>query len=343
MSESAAPAEWLFGMRRSGERSRTCCVFLGLLLLLGGAALWRLLAGDMEIPFSGALRIVLGFEHALTPQQALVIRAVRLPRLLASLGAGASLAVSGVVLQGILVNPLAEPYTLGIASGAALGASLGIFLGGAWIPAAAFAGALAALSLSLLLAWRSGGFSPLHMVLSGIVIGSVLSAGVTLLKALAGERVAAIVLWLMGSFSGASSEGAFSVAAGAFALFAAAWWWGRDLDAISLGENRAVYLGVEERRIKGTLLVLASLATALTVASHGIIGFVGLVGPHLLRMALGPSHRVLLTASFLGGALLLTVADGVARSLGELPVGVVTSLAGGPVFCWILLRGRERV
>jgi len=178
----------------------------------------------MAIPLSGALKAVLGLEGVLTPQQALVIQAVRLPRLLASLGAGASLAVSGVVLQGILVNPLAEPYTLGIASGAALGASLGISLGGAWIPAAAFAGALAALFLSLLLAWRSGGFSPLHMVLSGIVIGSVLSAGVTLLKALAGERVAAIVLWLMGSFSGASMEGALVVAAGGFALFAAAWW-----------------------------------------------------------------------------------------------------------------------
>lgn len=327
-------------MERSAGKLLRISLFAVLLLLLGGAVLWRLLAGDMEIPFGTVLAVLSGRDETVSPQDLLIVRAIRLPRLLASLGAGASLAVSGVVLQGMLVNPLAEPYTLGIAAGAALGASLGIYLGGIWIPAAAFLGALFALGLSLFLAWRSGGASPLHMVLAGIVVSSVLSAGVTLFKALAEERVSAIVLWLMGSFSGASMEGALAIAGGGALLFAAAWWWGPDLDAISLGESRAVYLGVEEMRIKSILLVLASFATALTVSFHGIIGFVGLVGPHLLRMILGPSHRMLLAASFLGGALLLTAADGAARSLGELPVGVITSLAGGPVFCWILVRER---
>ncbi len=310
--------------------------FMALLLLLGGAVLWRLSAGEMAIPprrIAAALFSPSGVEA----NEVLVVRAVRLPRLLAALGAGASLAVSGVVLQGILGNPLADPYTLGIAAGAALGASLGIHLGGIWIQGAAFAGSLAALALVFLLSWRSVRGGALYMVLSGIVVNSVLSAGTTFLKAIAEERVSAIVLWLMGSLSGAAMTDALVTCTGAVVLFAVAEWWGRDLDAISLGEERAVSLGVDRRTVAGTLLVLASFSTALTAASFGIIGFVGLVGPHLVRMILGPSHRGLLAGSFLGGALLLTVADGVARSLGELPVGVVTALVGGPIFCWILM------
>ncbi len=229
-----------------------------------------------------------------------MVRSVRLPRLLASLGAGASLAVSGAVLRACSESPGGALH-LGIAAGAAFGASLAISLGGIWVSGAAFTGALAALGLALLLSRLSGRGSQLSMVLSGIVVSSVLSAGVTLFKALADERVSAIVLWLMGSFSGASMKDARAVCAGAALLFGAALWWGRDLDAISLGESRAVFLGVEEGKIKTVLLVLASLATALTAASFGIIGFVGLVGPHLVRQVLGPSHAPLLAASFLGG------------------------------------------
>ena len=219
-------------------------------------------------------------------------------------------------------------------------ASVGIHLGGIWVSGAAFAGALAALGLAFLLSWRARGASSISMVLSGIVVSSVLSAGVALFKAVSDDRVSAIVLWLMGSFSGASVESAAAVFCGAVLLFAAAEWWGRELDAMSLGEGRAFFLGVREKRIKITLLVLASLAAALPAASFGIIGFVGLVGPHLVRLVLGPSHRPLLAASFLGGARLLAGADGAARALGELPVGVITALAGGPVFCWILVRQR---
>ena len=312
--------------------------FTGLLLLLGGAALWRLLAGEVDLSAGRVAAILFSSAPDASPQEILVVRSVRLPRLLASLGAGASLGVSGAVLQGVLGNPLAEPYTLGIAAGAAFGASLAISLGGLWVTGAAFTGALAALGLALLLSWRTGGGGRLSMILSGVVVSSVLSAGVTLFKALADERVSAIVLWLMGSLSGASMETAAAVSLGAAVLFGGAFWWGRDLDAICLGEDRALYLGVNEPLVKGTLLVLAALSTALTAASFGIIGFVGLLGPHLVRMVLGPSHRPLLTGAFLGGAVLLALADGAARCLGELPVGVVTALAGGPVFCWILLR-----
>ncbi len=325
---------------RLAGRVSPSVLFTGLLFLLGGAALWRLLAGEMPIPFRTVLEILSGAASGASPQEIAAVRLVRLPRLFAAFGAGASLAISGVVLQGVLGNPLAEPYTLGIAAGAALGASVGIHLGGVWIPGAAFAGALGALALSLSLSRRSGGGSPAHMVLAGIVVSSFLSAGVTLLKSLAHEQLSSSDFWLMGGFSGATPEGALCVCVSAFVLFAAALWRARDLDAVSLGERRGTYLGIDERKLRGGLLALASLATAFAVSFHGIIGFVGLIGPHLLRMVLGPSHRKLLIASFLGGALLLSVADGAARALDELPVGVITSFIGGPVFCWILVRER---
>ncbi len=326
--------------RRGSGTVSPIVLFAGLFLLLGGTALWRLLAGEMPVPFGAVLGILSGDVSGASPQEIAVVRLVRLPRLFAAFGAGASLAVSGVVLQGLLGNPLAEPYTLGVAAGAALGASVGIHLGGVWLPGAAFAGALGALALSISLSRRSGGGSPAHMVLAGIVVSSFLSAAVTLLKSLADEKLSSIVFWLMGGFSGATPEGALCVCVSSAVLLAAALWWARDLDAMSLGERRGTYLGVDERNVRGCLLALASLATALAVSFHGIIGFVGLIGPHLLRMLLGPSHRKLLAASFLGGALLLSVADGTARAMNELPVGVITSFIGGPVFCWILVRER---
>lgn len=321
--------------------------------LAGGALLfaalvlvswWRLVSGTMDIPWRRVLMLLCpwcdlsGFDRG----EIVVVRMIRLPRLLASLSAGAALSTSGVVLQAMLNNPLAEPYTLGIASGAALGASIGILFGGIWVPAAAFAGALLALLTAFALAWRSGGASPLHMILAGIVVGAILSAGVTLVKVLAEDRVAAIVMWLMGSFSGASMRSSLYVLTGAVAVFLPAWFWGNQLDVMSLGEERALFLGVEERKIRVAMLLLASLATAVVVSSFGIIGFIGLVAPHLLRMLIGPSHRPLLVGSFIFGALLLAGADGLARMLGEIPVGVMTSLIGGPVFCWILLRERGR-
>ena len=265
---------------------------------------------------------------------------MRLPRFLAAAGAGGLLAVSGVVLQGLLANPLAEPYTLGIASGAAFGGALGFFFGSFAVMPAAFAGALFALWLVGVIAWRSGGGGA-YIVLAGIITNAVLSAGVTFLKAIADDKLGAIVLWLMGSLSGASPASALMAWAGAAFVFVPAFVYGRQLDAVSLGEGRGELLGVDERKLRRTLLFFASIATALAVSCFGIIGFVGLVVPHLLRTLIGPASRPLLVFSFLGGALLLSAADGLAQRMGELPVGVITALIGGPFFCWIL-AGRRR-
>jgi iron complex transport system permease protein len=306
-------------------------------------AFWRLTQGEWSIPPSKVLALLSPFsgEAELSTPEAVVVRSVRLPRLLSALGAGGLLSVAGVVLQGLLFNPLAEPYTLGIAAGAAFGGALGFAAHVSWVTPWAFAGALVALWAVQVIAWRSGG-GRAYLVLAGIVVNAFLSAGVTFLKAIADDRLGAIVLWLMGSFSGASPGASLGVWAAVLLSVPPAWFWGRQLDAVSLGEDRGSMLGVDERRLRVILLCLVSLGTAVTVGSFGIIGFVGLVVPHLLRPFIGPLHRPLLLFAFGTGGCLTALADGAAQNLGELPVGVVTALVGGPFFCRLLLRrGRE--
>ena len=310
-----------------------------LFCILTAVTLWRLTQGDWPIPPSRVFSLLSPFlsEVERSSPEAIVVRAVRLPRLLAAFGAGALLSVAGVVLQGLLLNPLAEPYTLGIAAGAAFGGAIGFVVGGFFVMPSAFIGALAAMWAVQTIASRSGG-GRVHLVLAGIVVNAFLSAGVTFLKAIADERLAAIVLWLMGSFAGASPLSA-SLAWGAAVLVTLpSWLLGRQLDAVSLGEERGSLLGVDERRLRTSLLCLISLGVGATVGSFGIIGFVGLVVPHLLRIGIGPSHRALLFFAFWGGGCLMALADGAAQNLGELPVGVITALVGGPFFCWLLLR-----
>jgi iron complex transport system permease protein len=302
-------------------------------------ALWRLTHGEMRIPASEVFRLLLSGSEEISPQS-IVVRSVRLPRLLSALGTGASLAVSGVVLQGVLQNPLAEPYTLGIASGAAFGGALVFSLSVFAVVAAAFAGALFSLCAVYILAKHAGG-GRLQIVLSGGIVSAFLSAGVTLLKAISGERLNAIVLWLMGGFSGATPHTAALVWFFAVVSLAISWAYGRQIDAMSLGEDAGSLLGVDEKKLRNALLCVVSLASAASVSFFGIIGFVGLVVPHLLRLAIGAPHRPLLFCSFLSGAVLMASADGAAQMCSELPVSVVTAIIGVPCFCWIMIRRRE--
>ena len=317
-----------------------------LLLLLAAASVWRIAMGEWAIPLPHVARLLSPWlpDAERGTAEALVIRSVRLPRLLAAVGAGGLLSVAGAILQGILSNPLAEPYTLGIAAGAAFGGALGLLFGSGpfVVTPAAFIGALAALGVVGLIAWRSGGASPAgggaQLVLAGIVANAVLSAGVTFLKAIADDKLGAIVLWLMGSLSGAGMPSAAAAWGASLLMLIPALACAPMLDAMSLGEGRGALLGVDERRVRALLLVTTSLGVAAVVSSFGIIGFVGLVVPHLLRLWVGPAHRPLLLLSFLAGGCLLAVADGAAQNMGELPVGVLTALIGGPFFCWLLVR-----
>ena len=241
------------------ERGRRRWVLGAVLLgLLASTAVWRLALGEWDIPLSRVAALLRpGLPEAeRTLPEALIVRTVRLPRLLAAVGTGGLLAVSGAVLQGLLSNPLAEPYTLGIAAGAAFGGACALIFDSPLVTPMAFAGAVAALWLVGLIAWRSGGGGA-HLVLAGVIANAVLSAGVTFLKAVADDRLGAIVLWLMGSFSGAGPEGAAAVWAAAALVLLPAWACGPMLDAVSLGEGRGAMLGVDEVKLRRLLLCAA--------------------------------------------------------------------------------------
>jgi iron complex transport system permease protein len=281
-------------------------------------------------------------------QDLVIVRDIRLGRIVLSFLTGAALAVSGGVFQGLLRNPLADPFTLGISSGAACGAALTLGLGltmpGA-LPLAALAGAFAAMGLVLALSRLAGNFSRESLVLGGIVVSTFLGAGIALIKSLNEESVSAIVFWIMGSFQGRGFEQVGLMlpylAVGTATVLALA----RELDILALGTEQAAQVGVAVRRVRMGLLVGAGLLTAAAVSVSGIIGFVGLVVPHLVRMTIGPSSRSLLLFSALGGGVLLLWSDVLARTIlahgAELPVGVLTALFGGPFFCLILARGRR--
>jgi len=302
---------------------------LALLILI---SLIRITSGEWEIPFSEVIKFLFQGDSS---AQSIIIRSVRLPRILSSILTGGLLSVAGVVLQALLANPLAEPYTLGIASGAAFGAAIAVMFNFIIAPFS-FAGALLALLMTGLIS--RGGTEKL--ILAGVISNSILSAGVTFIKSIAGDKLGAVVLWLMGSLSGAGSRDVFAVLTGTVLILIPALIFAPALDAMSLGRERAAILGINENFTRMILLIFISLGVGLAVSSFGIIGFVGLVVPHISRTLTGSSHRKLIFHAFLTGSCVLAIADGAAQYLGELPVGVLTALTGGPFFCRILAGRR---
>lgn len=278
---------------------------------------------------------------------------VRLARIVLAVLIGSALALSGAVYQGVLLNPLADPFTLGVSTGAAFGASLAIIAGlgpvivpgMSPLPLAAFAGAVGALYAVYLLGRIDGRIQITTVVLAGIIVSTFLSACISLLKSLNEDSVSTIVFWIMGSLSGKSWTHVLLVLPYLLAAGAAMLCFTKELDLLSLGDIQAQHLGINVHRIRFWLLLAASLLTAAAVSVSGVIGFVGLVVPHLVRLIVGPRHRKLLPVVALLGGLLLLIADTIARSLlpsgEELPVGVVTAILGGPFFCYLLLHRRK--
>jgi len=274
-----------------------------------------------------------------------VVVDVRLPRILSSAIVGGGLAISGVIFQGILLNPLADPYTLGVSAGAAFGAALAIllnigFLGIYSVPLFAFGGAVATLLFVIYLSASSGGLSSNNLILSGIIVAAILSAGISLLKYIADEQVSVIIFWLMGSFGSKTwtDVGLIFLFVGiGFLIFI---FFARDMNLMSLGNRTASSLGVDTRKVTIVLLVSASLVAAICVSVSGIIGFVGLLVPHMMRLITGPDNRRLVPVSLLAGAILLLSADTITRAVlpTEIPIGVLTALIGGPFFCYIFRR-----
>lgn len=276
-----------------------------------------------------------------------IVMDLRLPRVLTAMVVGVGLAVAGATFQGLLRNPLADPYVLGTASGAALGAAIAVlipvrivFLQFGLLHGFAFVGALLAVYTVYTLSQTSG-LAPLtSLLLTGYAVGSLLAAGLAMAMYLSGSALGQIFSYLLGGFDGSSwvrlAGAAPLIGAGVVAIALRA----RSIDGLLLGEETAAHLGIEVRRERAILLGLGSLITAAAVAVSGLIGFVGLVVPHVVRLLVGPSARLVLPLSALGGAVLLAVADLAARMLGEIPVGVVTAVIGAPFFLALLRRVR---
>ena len=316
---------------------------LGLLaLIVVGCVLLALSAGSVPLPLRDVWRGLWQGQG----EGAVIVRDLRLPRVALAFLVGGSLAVSGAALQAMIRNPLAEPYLLGLSSGAGLGAVIAIATraAGPWaVPLAAFVGALAAVALVYRLSLVSGRrLDPHVLLLSGVVVGAFAGAIMSAIMVLSdAPGVRNAFLWLLGGFSGASWQalGVFSVYAVlpmAVLLFHA-----RSLDLIALGDDAAHHLGAEVDRIRRLVYLCTALLTAASVATCGIVGFVGLVVPHAIRTTFRPLHRSLLPLVFVAGGCFLVLADVVSRTVVrplELPVGVVTALIGVPLFAVLLRR-----
>jgi iron complex transport system permease protein len=291
------------------------------------------------------LGIDLGVTWSVTAE--VIVMDLRLPRVLTAMAVGTGLAVAGATFQGLLRNPLADPYVLGTASGAALGAAIaviipvrGLVLEFGLLHGLAFIGALGSVTVVYRLS-RTSPLAPLtSLLLTGYAVGSLLAAGLAMAMYLSGTGLRQIFAYLLGGFDG-TSWGRLAVAApliigGSVLILLRA----RALNGFLLGEEAAAHLGVDVRRERVILLALASLVTAAGVAVAGLIGFVGLVVPHLVRLLVGPNARLVLPISALFGASLMATADVIARMLGGVPVGVVTAVIGAPFFLALLRRAR---
>jgi len=309
------------------------CLALGLALgpvSLSLSQLWHLVTAG---PVQGDLESAIFWE-------------IRMPRVLVAALVGAALAVAGVILQDLFLNPLTDPYVTGVSSGAALGATIGIVLHFANLSVTtvlAIVGGLGTLVIVWMAARRRGRIDVFVLLLAGVTISYLAAAAVTVLMIKANEDMTAIIYWLMGSFSGRGWPDV-RIALITVPFMIAPLFFTREMDILLQGEKRALELGVEVERTKRLLLVTAGVLTALAVSVSGIIAFVGLVVPHIVRLLIGPGHRGLLPISMLAGASLMVLADLLSRTVispNEIPVGVVTTFIGAPLFVYLLRRGRR--
>jgi len=321
------------------QRRRAMQVLAGLVLAALAAFAWSLTAGALPVGLDDLLGALGGGDGSM---EADIIRSLRLPRAVAAFACGGLLALAGALMQVLLRNPLADPYVLGISGGAAVGA-LGAILAGAtagWIDGGAFIGALGATLLVFGLAHGDGSWTQTRLLLTGVIVAAGCGAAVALMLSLAPEgRVKGMLFWLMGDASGATRPwpalGLLVVGLASVLPFA------RELNLLSRGEITARALGVRVTRLRGLVYGLGSLLTAVAVTTVGSVGFVGLIVPHLVRLAIGNDQRLLLPAATLAGGVLLCAADTAARTVVapiQLPVGVLTALIGVPVFLFLLTR-----
>ncbi|MBM7614411.1 FecCD family ABC transporter permease [Alkaliphilus hydrothermalis] len=336
--------------------------FMILLILLFVVIIGASISGSANITASNSIKIIFsripvfgeGIDLTDIPKSHLtIVHNIRLPRILLSFIVGFGLSVVGVALQGLLKNPMADPFIMGTSSGAALGAAIAIllklnmaFLGVGIISVFAFFGALLATFIVYQLAKVKNKVPVTTLLLGGIAVGQLFTAMMSFIMVISSKDVTSIVYWTMGSFS---SRGWNHIQVAVLPIFlgtAIIYIFAKDLNILLLGESTAQNTGVEVEKVKGIILAISALVTAFAVSVSGIIGFVGLIIPHIVRMLVGPDHRILIPASGLLGGIFLIVADTLARTMispTEIPVGIITALAGGPFFIYLLRNSKRAI
>lgn len=335
---------------RAGRR--TWALIAGLIVAAAASLVASVAFGAVHVPIGTVWSVIA--QHLLggppaAPIDDQIVWDLRVPRALLALVVGGGLAVAGATLQALVRNALADPYVLGVESGASLGAVLVIGFGAGLlarlgVAGAAFAGALVAALAVILLARRDGSLAPTRLVLAGVAIGHLCSAGTSLVQFLIDPRqLQGVLFWLLGSVAGATFT---DLGLPAVAVLAGTAWLvvqGRRLNVLSLGDESAAALGIDVERFRLELLVVSALLVGVLVAVAGGIGFVGLMVPHVVRMLVGPDHRRVLPVSMLLGAVFLVWVDVLARAVAapsELPIGIFTAAVGAPFFLWLMRRSR---
>ena len=344
-------------LRQIAGRGTVIAILLLTLLLATAIAVTIGAAGIPLARLPAALGLPFGsVDPAMLQRDTLVLWSVRLPRIALAMIVGALLAASGAIMQGLFRNPLADPALVGVSSGGALAAAGTIVIGDRiaaqgkggvaleLLPFAAFLGSLIATSVLYRVATREHRTSIAIFLLGGLAIAALANAGIGLLVFIADDRqLRDVTFWLLGSLSGATWAKVVIVAPFLAAMLAATPLIARGLDLLVLGETEAYHMGIQVERLKKTAIVLVAAMTGAAVAFAGVIGFVGIVVPHILRLVLGPGHRLLLPASAVLGAILMIAADTCARTIAapaEVPIGILTALVGAPFFLGVLLLQR---
>jgi len=324
------------------------------LLLLALSVVWSLSVGSAGMPVARVWSILMhqlpfigSAEPDWTPMEEAIIMQVRLSRVVLAMLVGACLGMAGAGFQGVLRNPLADPFTLGVASGSSVGAALVMTLGlqtaiGMWtVPAAAFLSGLLTVLTVFLLARSNGQMAVETLILSGIIMQAFLGAFVSLMISMSEDEVNQILYWVLGSLSKRTWDHALLILPLAIAGLPVIAAFASAMNLMALGERHAAHLGVHVERTKLIVLLASTLVTAAAVSVSGVIGFVGLVVPHLIRLIVGPDYRLIVPLSVIGGGIYVVWADTLARtalSPKEIPLGVLTALVGAPFFAWLLKR-----
>lgn len=328
---------------------------LALAFILFFAIVIATAVGPVNIPSTTVAKILLSklplmdslFSHSWSNVEESIILQIRLPRVLLGVLVGSALAVAGAAMQGLFKNPMADPYVIGISSGAAFGATIAVVLGVSGIfsvPLLAFIGAIFSAFLVYSIARTDGQMQIETLLLSGIAVAIFFSALTSFFMYVAGENLHQIVFWIMGGLWARSWDHVRVSFAPIIIGIMGIYVFARDLNVMQLGEESASHLGIETEQVKKILLALSSLIAGVAVSMSGIIGFVGLIIPHTVRLIVGPDYRILIPASALLGAIFLIFADSIARTVispAELPVGIITAFFGAPFFIYLLRRRRR--